>query len=182
MKKIFLLTLLFSSISYADLDIGEDFEAGDLVSAEEFNNKFGKLKKVAGEIKDSDILGTWDCTSYKPLSANDSSYQIENGGNGQVGNGYFESRAGILTLSEQDEEDSLNSPKNYLMDTADVLNDSGYDEGFYTLFLNKLHFFDNTGQFRMSHNIEMLNENKISLIPVENSSGYPNPNVVCEKV
>jgi hypothetical protein len=34
----------------------------------------------------------------------------------------------------------------------------------------------------MSHNIEMLNENKISLIPVENSSGYPNPNVVCEKV
>ena len=82
----------------------------------------GKLKKVIGEIKDSDILGTWDCTSYKPSSASDSSYQVENGGNGQVGNGYFESRAGILTLSEQDEEDSLNSPKNYLMDTADVLN------------------------------------------------------------
>ena len=182
MKKIFLLTLLLGSISYADLDIGEDFEAGDLVTAEEFNNKFGKLKSVVGEIKDSDILGTWDCTSYKPLSANDSSYQIENGGNGQVGNGYFESRAGILILSEQDEEDSLNSPKKYLMDTSDVLNDSGYDEGFYTLFLNKLHFFDNTGQFRMSHNIEMLNENKISLIPVENSIGYPNPNVVCEKV
>jgi hypothetical protein len=52
MNKLFLLTLLFSSISFADLDIGEDFEAGDLVSAEEFNNKFGKLKKVVGEIKD----------------------------------------------------------------------------------------------------------------------------------
>tara|TARA_Y100000389_G_scaffold48416_1_gene43689 strand:+ start:23 stop:565 length:543 start_codon:yes stop_codon:yes gene_type:complete len=180
MNKLFLLTLLFSSISYADLDIGEVFEAGDLVSAEEFNNKFGKLKQVVGEIKDSDIIGTWDCISYKPSS--DSSHLVENGGNGQVGNGYFYSRSGRLILSEQDEEDSLNSPKNYVMDTNDVLNDSGYDEGFYTLFLNKLHFFNNTGQFNMSHNIEMLSENKISLIPVENSSGYPNPNVVCEKV
>ena len=43
MKKIFLLTLLISSISYADLDIGEDFEAGDLVTADAFNDKFNSL-------------------------------------------------------------------------------------------------------------------------------------------
>ena len=53
MNKLFSITLIFTALSYADLDIGEDFEAGDLVSAEEFNLKFGKLKKVVGEIKET---------------------------------------------------------------------------------------------------------------------------------
>ena len=65
MNKLFFIFLLFTSFSYADLDLGEDFVAGEVISAEEFNNKFGKLKKVVGEIKDSDILGVWDCISYK---------------------------------------------------------------------------------------------------------------------
>ena len=64
MNKFFSITLLFTSFSFAEIDIGDDFVAGDLVSAEEFNLKFGKLKKVVGGIKDSDILGVWDCTTY----------------------------------------------------------------------------------------------------------------------
>ena len=141
MNKLFLLTLLFSSISYADLDIGEDFEAGDLVSAEEFNLKFGKLKKVVGEIKDSDILGVWDCESYKQsINFVDSSYEIANGGNGQVGNGYFYSNSGTITFSELDQESSLNSPKQFSVRRIDVLNDIGHDEGTYSLLLNKFFF------------------------------------------
>ena len=50
MNKFLSIALLFSSISYADIDIGDDFEVGGLVSAEAFNLKFGKLKKVVGEI------------------------------------------------------------------------------------------------------------------------------------
>ena len=82
MNKLPLIAIFFASFTFADLDIGEDFNAGDLVTAEAFNNKFGKLKLVVGEIKDAHILGTWDCTSYKPSSMNDSSHQVENGGNG----------------------------------------------------------------------------------------------------
>ena len=79
MNKLFLLTLLFTSFSYSDIDLGDDFEAGDLVSAEEFNLKFGKLK-VVGEIKDSDIIGVWDCISYKEsVNFVDGSYEIVNG-------------------------------------------------------------------------------------------------------
>jgi len=52
MNKLLSIALLFSSISYADIDIGDDFEVGGLVAAEAFNLKFGKLKKVVGEIKD----------------------------------------------------------------------------------------------------------------------------------
>ena len=44
MNKLFFMFLLFTSFSYADLDLGEDFVAGEVISAEEFNNKFGKLK------------------------------------------------------------------------------------------------------------------------------------------
>ena len=51
MNKLFSITLLFTSFSFAEIDIGDDFVAGDLISAEEFNQKFGKLKKVVGEIK-----------------------------------------------------------------------------------------------------------------------------------
>ena len=46
MNKLFSITLLFTSFSFAEIDIGDDFVAGDLISAEEFNQKFGKLKKV----------------------------------------------------------------------------------------------------------------------------------------
>ena len=82
--------------------------------------------------------------SYKVVSSSgyiDSEYLIENGGNGQVGNGYFYSNSGIITFSEFDQEPSLNSPKNFNVNRSDVLNDNGDDEGFYSLLLNKLYFF-----------------------------------------
>lgn len=186
MNKLFFIFLLFTSFSYADLDLGEDFTAGDVISAEEFNAKFAKLKKVVGEIKDSDVLGVWDCISYKEsINFVDGSYEIANGGNGQVGNGYFYSNSGTITFSEQDEETSLNSPKQFLVSRADVLNDTGHDEGFYTLLLNKLHFFVSSGngvQYSNTFKIEFIGENKMSFEPTKESSNYPNPNVVCEKV
>ena len=42
MNKIFLVTLFFTFFSFADVDLGDDFVAGDLISAEEFNEKFRK--------------------------------------------------------------------------------------------------------------------------------------------
>ena len=189
MNKLFSITLLFTSFSFAEIDIGDDFVAGDLISAEEFNQKFGKLKKVVGEIKDSDILGVWDCISYKetlnPEYA-DGSYLIENGGNGQVGNGYFFSNSGTVTFTESDQESSLNSPKNFSVSRTDVLNDTGHDEGFYTLLLNKLHFFISMNgnlSFSNSFHIELIDENKLVFEPTSRrDNNYPNPNVVCQKV
>lgn len=175
MNKLFLLTLLFSSISFADLDIGEDFEAGDLVSAEEFNNKFGKLKMVLGEVKDADLLGSWDCTSYKLTDDTTS--------------GYFEASTGRLILSESDSESSLTSPKNWLMDTADIIHDDGYVEGTYTLLLNKIHLFtdnleedhdqENRGHFA-NYLINMMNENKM-LLNTDLGNQF-SPGIVCDRV
>ena len=92
MKKLLLTFLLINIPVNADLDLGDDFAPGDLVAAETFNAKFGKLKKVVGEIKDSDLLGAWNCTTYMvtldPEFA-DGGFMIENGGNGQEGGGLF---------------------------------------------------------------------------------------------
>ena len=187
MKKLLLTFLLINIPVNADLDLGDDFAPGDLVAAETFNAKFGKLKKVVGEIKDSDILGVWDCTSYKPVTnaiSADTSYLIENGGNGQVGTGYFYSNSGQITFSELDQENSINSPKQFSVSRADVLNDTGHDIGTYTLLLNKLHFFiDQSGSILLSNSfhIEFIDEDKIYFEPTKQSSNYPNPNLVCEK-
>ena len=184
MNKLLSIALLFSSISYADIDIGDDFEVGGLVAAEAFNLKFGKLKKVVGEIKDEDILGSWDCTSYALTASDDPSYQTENGGNGQVGTGYFDSLTGRLILSEQDSESSLSSPKNYTIDKADLIGTDNMD-GFYTLLLNKLHLFGDDGEGNIealiNYNINILADSEFILSPGAGNA-ILTPGVICEKV
>ena len=174
MNKLFFMFLLFTSFSYADLDLGEDFVAGEVISAEEFNNKFGMLKMVLGEVKDVDLLGSWDCTSYKLTDDTTS--------------GYFEASTGRLILSESDSESSLTSPKNWLMDTTDIIHGDGYVEGTYTLLLNKIHLFvddldgdasENRGHIG-NYLINMMNENKM-LLNTELGDQF-SPGIVCDRV
>lgn len=175
MNKLFFMFLLFTSFSYADLDLGEDFVAGEVISAEEFNNKFGKLKMVLGEVKDADLLGSWDCTSYKITDDTTS--------------GYFEASTGRLILSESDSESSLTSPKNWLMDTADIIHGDGYVEGTYTLLLNKIHLFiddpieddeiENRGHIA-NYLINMMNEDKM-LLNTDLGNQF-STGIVCDRV
>ena len=116
MQSIYFLLLSIFLMPYlvvADLDLGDDFSSGATVSAAEFNQKFSKIKKVTGQYKDSDLIGDWNCTSYKEsISSVDWSHEVENGGNGQVGNGYFYSNTGTVTFSETDSSTSMDSPNN----------------------------------------------------------------------
>jgi hypothetical protein len=188
MNRLFLITLLFTSFSFAEIDIGDDFVAGDLVSAEEFNEKFGKLKKVVGEIKDSDILGFWDCTTYAvtldPEFA-DPNYMIENGGNGQTGSGYFFSNSGTLTFTESDTDSSLNSPKMWEASKGDLIEDGGNLSGAYSLLYNKLHIFYQTSdeiRYGAKYDIEILDD-VVMTLNLEKSfdSFYPTSNLFCSR-
>ena len=193
MNKLLSIALLFSSISYADIDIGDDFEAGGLVAADEFNTKFNALNGVVGEISDAALVGDWQCTSYKDRP--DSSHLIENGGNGQVGSGYFYSNSGLLSLSQNDEEPSLNSPKLWSLERDDVLFDGEFvenqiflNQGTYILHGNTLNFYNNPGNapeldYFGGFNIKMLSEIKIylTITPATMALGFPNPHVICEK-
>lgn len=172
----------------SDVDLGEDFAAGDLVTADAFNTKFNALNGVVGEIVDADLLGNWECTSYKDFA--DSSHLVENGGNGQVGSGSFYSNTGTLSLTENDTESSLNSPKIWSIDRDDVIFDNeeieedsvNLNSGTYSLLGNTLYFFIVGNQTSMPFSIKLLSETKIYLSPNPKSVnlGYPNPNVICE--
>ena len=90
MKNLLVMSLFLVASLDADVDLGEEFAAGDLVTADAFNTKFNALNGVVGEIVDADLLGNWECTSFKYGS--DSGYLETDGGNGQVGDGYFYSK------------------------------------------------------------------------------------------
>ena len=196
MKKYFLIIFIFCQTSYADLEIGSDFEPGDLISAEIFNAKFNALKSVVGEIVDADLLGNWECTSFK--YGEDSGYLETNGGNGQVGDGYFYSKTGNLSFTENDTESSINSPKNWSIDQDNVLlnheeMESGIvqNQGTYSLLGNVLYLFNDLGSLG-GFNIKLLSGAKIYLSPTSETSVYAsfgngdrpfaNPNVICQLI
>jgi len=189
MKKLLLTFLLINIPVNADLDLGDDFAPGDLVAAETFNAKFGKLKKVVGEIKDSDLLGAWNCTTYMvtldPEFA-DGGFMIENGGNGQEGGGYFFSNSGTLTFSENDTETSLNSPKFWEASKGDLIEDGGNLTGEYSLLLNKLHLFYKPFdeiRYGAKYTIEILDDGIMTLNLDEGFDTFlPTSNIICEKV
>jgi len=188
MKKLLFISLFLVANVNSDVDLGEDFAAGDLVTADAFNTKFNALNGVVGEIVDADLLGNWECTSYKDFA--DSSHLAENGGNGQVGSGSFYSNTGTLSLTENDTESSLNSPKIWSIDRDDVIFDKeeieedavNLNSGTYSLLGNTLYFLIDGDQTSMPFSIKLLSETKIYLSPNPKSVnlGYPNPNVICE--
>ena len=50
--------------TYADdLKIAEDFESGDLVSADTFNQIFDTIEKINRTVIDTDLVGVWSCNA-----------------------------------------------------------------------------------------------------------------------
>ena len=181
MKNLLVMSLFIVASLDADVDLGEEFAAGDLVTADAFNTKFNALNGVVGEIVDADLLGNWECTSFKDSTDYiDSSHEIENGGNGQVGDGYFYSNTGILSLTETDSESSLNSPKSWSISRDDVINDNGDIAGKYTLLANRIFFYNDEPALSGAFNILMLSDSKLTLNVHGQRGRYPNENIICE--
>ena len=172
MKKFLLIMFFAIQTSYAEVEIGSDFEPGDVISAEEFNNKFNAINGVLGEITDSDLIGNWECISYfSSVGFIPDAYQIENGGNGQVGNGKFFSINATLNLSETDDDPSINSPKSWTISKNGVVNSDAGLSGFYTLIGNIIFFHDDgTGTFDedevrdVTFSINRMNASKLALV------------------
>ena len=182
MKKLLFISLFLVANVNSDVDLGEDFAAGDLVTADAFNTKFNALNGVVGEIVDADLLGNWECTAYKDIADGiDEDFQIANGGNGQVGNGFFASNTGTLSLTELDTESSLTSPKLWSITRSDVIHRSSTTSGAYSLLANKIWFYDTQKILVAGFYINMLSSTKISLITDGQMYGsFPNENIICE--
>ena len=62
MNKFFLFYLLFPCFIFSeDLKIADDFQEGDLISAETFNQIFDTIEKINRTIVTEDLIGTWSC-------------------------------------------------------------------------------------------------------------------------
>lgn len=131
-QKLFLI-LLAINIYSDDLDLGDDFSTGEIVTAEKFNSKFDKLKTVTRLVKDSDLIGTWSCKSVRFSSSGfgGSSFYT------QFSGGFAYYLDGTITFSQNDDESSLTSPKSWTA-TARLLIDSDTTSGTYSLFANML--------------------------------------------
>ena len=186
MKKLLFISIVLVTFLDAEVDLGDDLASGDLISAEVLNTKFNALNSVVGETVDANLLGNWECTAYKEISYGDENFQVANGGNGQVGSGYFASNTGTLSLFESDSDTSLNSPKSWSITRIDVIGGSGGLSGTYSLLANKLFLFSesegSTEPFvKGAFFINMLSTTKMSLITDGQMYGsFPNQNIICE--
>ena len=62
MNKFFFFYLLLPCFIFSeDLKIADDFQEGDLISAETFNQIFDTIEKINRTIVTEDLVGTWSC-------------------------------------------------------------------------------------------------------------------------
>lgn len=130
MKKYLLITLTVFSIFVIsdDLDLGADFQPGDKITASEFNTKFNILEKTSRLVKDSDLIGTWNCRSV---------HHYENSPFTQFDGGFLYYLDGDITFSESNQDPSVTSPKSWSSD-LEMIYDSNETSGTYSLFANIL--------------------------------------------
>lgn len=184
MKNLLVMSLFLVASLDADVDLGEEFAAGDLVTADAFNAKFNALNGVVGEIVDADLVGNWECISYiSSVGYIPDSYQIANGGNGQVGNGKFFSTDATLNLSETDDDSSIISPKSWTISKDDVVNSDGYLSGVYTLIGNTIFFHNDSTEMHdedevrdSNFSINRMSASKLALVESEDNRKV----VICE--
>ena len=65
-----LIALFYISSHADDLKVADDFESGDLVSADTFNQIFDTLEKINRAVVDTDLVGVWNCSAIH-ASTND---------------------------------------------------------------------------------------------------------------
>ena len=199
MKKFLVLSLCLSFFIHADVDLGDDFQPGDVITSDAFNNKFGALNSVVGEIVDADLLGTWTCTAYKfrLIDDSDPAFEVGGGGDGRVDSlSLFKSRTGDLFFTEGlagdvDTGPSLNRPKVWTMTTPDVLFNHPDTIGSYALLANKLYFGGQNGNYLGVFYVHRLSASKFTLVhvpqPTTNQAiaagpGVGNHDIVCTAV
>ena len=58
-----LMVFAWAGVQADDLKVADDFESGDLVSADTFNQIFDTLEKINRAVVDTDLGGVWSCSS-----------------------------------------------------------------------------------------------------------------------
>tara|TARA_B100001121_G_scaffold307756_1_gene330061 strand:- start:82 stop:1278 length:1197 start_codon:yes stop_codon:yes gene_type:complete len=72
-----LITFILSFPLFADeLQVADDFNEGDILSAETFNQIFDTIERINRKIVDEDLFGTWTCSAMKISSGGQASLPV----------------------------------------------------------------------------------------------------------
>ena len=180
--RLYLFIFLIPFVNSDDLDLGSDFSAGDTISASEFNSKFNMLEKTSRLVKDSDLIGTWNCKSvYKD--------QPDGTDSSQFTSGFLWYLDGNITFSESNQNPSITSPKSWPTDTGIIFGKENQEEainetnGIYSIFAGYIFFLmgnNSSGNDELIE-IELTSEDQFRLLTRENGNRMSVTASLCDK-
>ena len=200
LSKIFLFYLLLPFLIYSeDLKIADDFQEGDIVSAETFNQIFDTLEKISREVQDEDLLGAWECSSLEK-SCDDE--EAEEHGEEHEGSGcpvinvpswtkkgfMYELKSAQLNLTASSAgttiSDSLNQPYNFATSSPSPLYVSNSSSaGTYSLYKERIFLKFSSGgpDVIESWNVNLISDSRFSLSSGGAGTRIPDY-IICDRI
>ena len=198
-KYCLILLLISSSLVSGDLKIADDFQDGDIVSAETFNQIFDTLEKISREVQDEDLLGAWECSSLEK-SCDDE--EAEEHGEEHEGSGcpvinipswskkgfMYELKSAQLNLIASSAgttiSDSLNQPYNFTTSSPSPLYVSNSSSaGTYSLYKERIFLKFSSGgpDVIESWNVNLISDSKFSLSSGGAGTRIPDY-IICDRI
>ena len=200
LNKFFLLSLLLPFYIYSDdLKIADDFQEGDIVSAEIFNQIFDTIEKISREVRDEDLLGAWECSSLEK-SCDDE--EAEEHGDQEEGSGcpvknvpswnkkgfMYELKSAQLNLTASiggtTTSDSLNQPYNFTTSSPSPLYVSNSSsDGTYSLYKERIFLKFSSGgpDVIESWNVNLISDSRFSLSSGGAGTRIPDY-IICDRI
>ena len=156
-----------------DLIVADDFEPGDLIAADTFNQIFDTLEKINRTIVDSDLVGVWSCdvSEHSPNTAAAAGWE-EQGLMKQLSNATITLTASSGT-SSQDSPYTISTSAPSPLYTTSISSSSGT----YTLFNRILLVNINDSTLTHTYFADVVSSNRFELIG-DGSLGPPQPTFI----
>ena len=174
-----LIIILSTSAAKADDYIwGEEFQTGDIVSAETFNQIFDSLEKLNRTIKDSDLVGTWSCSSLW-AGTNTSAGLTQNSTNTWL----FSLKGAQLTMTASEESTSFPAGYSFSTSAPNPFSSNSSEtavSGNYILFNNTMVSKGIlTGNNYITHTVDIVSDDRI-IFSTNNTSSNLAKVIVCD--
>ena len=178
MNKLLVGTLLaFACVSSQadDLKVADDFQSGDLVSADTFNQIFNTLESINRSVIDTDLIGVWKCSA---IHASGSAW------NGWESKGLvYEIKDAQVNFTASSAETSLGEAYNFTTSSPTPFwrssDPASADTGTYQLFKGLLVMKRNGGINLVDWQVDIVSDSRFTLYKPTVNGNQPNY-VVCD--
>ncbi|MDB3951623.1 Ig-like domain-containing protein [Gammaproteobacteria bacterium] len=164
MKKfisIYLIFFISLAIIADDFSWGEEFQEGDTISAEVFNEIFRTIEKINRTVKDTDLVGTWSCDATTTRST--SGYTDKGS--------FFLLEDAQINFVSSGASTSLDTPYNVTTSAPSPLKrENSSFSGTYQLYKNMLFLKQSGDNNPRIYAVDIVSETRIELTFLETSA------------